>query len=136
MLSSRPTCMAFAVLIAVVDYVAAVPTGWIAPASAQQATERYVPIGKSPGLSGVATVMGTVEALDLPQRRLTLRAASGLRQLEVTDETRIWLDRSSLGETNLPAELSECREGRTLEVRLAAGGEVAEWIKIRAPEGP
>jgi len=135
MLSSRPVCMAFAVLIAFVDYLAAIPAGWIATASAQQATERYVPIGESPGLSGVATVMGTVEALDLPKRQLTLRAATGPRQVEVTDETRIWLDRTALGETNLAAELSDCRAGRTVEVKLAAGGEVAEWIKIQAPGG-
>ncbi len=136
MRSSRPACLAFALLLSVVDYRAAIPAGWIATASAQQATERYVPIGSSPGLSGVATVMGTVEALDLGERRLTLRAASGSRQVAVTDETRIWLDRTALGATNLPAELSDCRQGRTLEVKLAAGGEVAEWIKIRAPERP
>ncbi len=30
-------------------------------AHAQQATEIYIPIGKSPGLSGKTTVIGTIE---------------------------------------------------------------------------
>jgi hypothetical protein len=111
-------------------------TCWIAPAHAQRATERYVPIGRSPGLSGVSTVMGSVETVDPDGGRLTLRSAAGPREVEVDDSTRIWLDRSALGETNLAADLGDCRAGRSVEVKIGAGGRVAEWIKIRAPASP
>jgi hypothetical protein len=102
---------------------------WLAPAAAQQATERYVPIGRSPGVS---TVMGSVESVDAGAGRLTLHAATGSRQVEVSDATHIWLDRSALGETNQVASLADCRVGADVEVKLAADGHTADWIKIRA----
>jgi hypothetical protein len=105
---------------------------WLAPAAAQQATERYVPIGRSPGVSGVFTEMGTVQAVDAEAGTLTLRAPSGSRQLEVSDATRIWLDRTDLGEPNQIAGLADCRVGGEVEVKLAADGHSVDWIKIRA----
>lgn len=122
------TRLALALLVAVAC--------WITAAHAQKATERYVPIGGSPGLSGVSTVMGTVDAVDAENRRVTLRSAGGPRQVEIDDATRIWLDRTALGESNLGADLSDCRAGLTVEVKLDAKGLVAEWLKIRAPASP
>jgi hypothetical protein len=122
----RPPCLVLAALLAACA---------LAPASAQQATERYVPIGRSPGVSGVSTVTGTVESVDAAAGRLTLRTDTGPRVLEIADATRIWLDRSALGESNRAASLGACQPGREVEVKLAAGGRRADWIKIRAP-GP
>jgi len=107
---------------------------WAASAAAQQATEQYVPIGRSPGVSGVSTVMGTVESVSPGAARLTLRTDLGSRELEVSDTTRIWLDRTARGESNRAATLRDCRPGVEVEVKLAADGR-ADWIKIRAP-GP
>lgn len=120
----RPRCLGLAALIAAC---------FLAPASAQQATERYVPIGRSPGISGISTVMGTVQSVDPETGHLTLRTGEGPRELEIGDATRIWLDRSALGESNQTASLSACRPGAEVEVKLAADGRRADWIKIRAP---
>lgn len=102
-------------------------------ASAQQATEQYVPIGRSPGVSGVSSVMGTVESASPTAGRLSLRTELGEREVEVGDTTRIWLDRSAQGESNRSAALRDCRPGDLVEVKLAADGRRADWIKIRAP---
>lgn len=109
---------------------------WIGPASAQQATERYVPIGRSPGLSDGATLMATVQGVDAASGLLTLQAASGSHTVETGASTRIWWDRTALGESNGVASLSDCREGLGVEVKLDPTGRLAEWIKLRAPEGP
>jgi hypothetical protein len=108
---------------------------WVGPVSAQQATERYVPIGRSPGLSDGSTLMATVEKVDADSGRLTLRAASGSREVETDAATRIWMDRTALGESNAVAGVSDCREGLFVEVKLDPTGRRAEWIKLRAPEG-
>jgi hypothetical protein len=105
---------------------------WLAPAAAQQATERYVPIGRSPGVSGVSTLMGTVQAVDVGAGTLTLQVAAGSRRVTVSDATRIWLDRSGVGETSQIARLADCHPGADVEVKLAADGHSADWIKIRA----
>lgn len=104
-----------------------------ASASAQQAAEQYVPIGRSPGVSGVSTVTGTVESANAEAGRLTLKTDLGARELAVGDTTRIWLDRTARGESNQIATLRDCRPGSEAEVKLAADGHRAEWIKIRAP---
>jgi len=109
---------------------------WVAPAAAQQATERYVPIGRSPGLSDGATLMATVQGVDAASGLLTLEAASGSHAVEIGASTRIWWDRTALGESNGVASPSDCREGLGVEVKLDPTGRLAEWIKLRAPGGP
>ena len=109
---------------------------WATPAAAQQATERYVPIGRSPGLSDGATLLGSVEAVDVEGGLLTLQDATGSHAVETGSATRIWWDRTALGESNGVASLSDCREGLDVEVKLDATGRLAEWIKLRAPGGP
>lgn len=101
-------------------------------AQAQRATERYVPIGRSPGLSGVSTVIGTVEAVDAASGLLRVRAAAEIREVQTQATTRIWLDRSARGESSASAELLDCRAGAEVEVKLAPDGRSAEWIKVRA----
>jgi hypothetical protein len=108
---------------------------WVAPVSAQQATERYVPIGRSPGLSDGSTLMATVETVDVEGGRVTLQTASDSREVEADAATRIWWDRTALGESNSGASLSDCREGLFVEVKLDSSGRRAERIKLRAPGG-
>jgi len=109
---------------------------FVGPVLAQQATERYVPIGRSPGLSDGATLMATVLGVDAASGLLTLQAASGSHTVETGASTRIWWDRTALGESNGVASLSDCRKGLGVEVKLDPTGRLAEWIKVRAPEGP
>ena len=107
------------------------------PAPAQKATEQFIPVGESPGLSDGDTLLGRVESADAAQGALTVATPDGLREVGVTDETRIWLDRTNLGQPNVPGTLSDCAPHLTVEVRLEPGSETAEWVKVRmAPPPP
>lgn len=103
-----------------------------APAGAQRATEQFIPVGRSPGLSGVTTLVGRVEAVDAGRGVLTVSAPDGRHEVAVSDATRIWLDRSQLLRTNETGTLSDCRPQRTVEVKLTEDG-AADWIKVRMP---
>ena len=49
-----------------------------APAGAQQATERYIPLGRSPGLSGTSTYIGRIASADSRTRTLDVVGPAGL----------------------------------------------------------
>jgi hypothetical protein len=104
----------------------------------QRLTEMYIPIGKSPGLSGRHTMIGTISAVDAKARRITCAYGSETTTMQLTDRTRVWIDRSRAKLTSLNGTLSDCVVGRRMEARWVkderkAGGEV-EWIKVEGPE--
>ncbi|HET6921892.1 MAG TPA: hypothetical protein VFI16_01975 [Anaeromyxobacteraceae bacterium] len=109
-------------------------------ASAQRLTEMYIPIGKSPGLSGKHTLIGTISAVDATARRITCSGEAGSTTVQVTERTRIWLDRTPAKLANLKGTLSDCRVGRRMEAKYVNNerkpGAEAEWIKVEvsAPE--
>jgi hypothetical protein len=95
-------------------------------------TERYIPIGQSPGVSGKSTWTGTVQATDPEARTITVAAADRRYTVAVTERTLIWLDRSRLRETALSGRYSDLQPGRRVEVKYgdAKGEGAAEWIKV------
>lgn len=102
-------------------------------ALSQKATEQFIPIGQSPGLSGQYTYIGALEAVDATARTITVEG----RSVQVTDATRIWLDRSIAQQPNLSGGLDDLRPGRRVEVRYmdAERRERAAWIKIVPSSG-
>jgi ABC-type sugar transport system substrate-binding protein len=106
-------------------------------AFAQEATEMYVPIGQSPGVSGKTTVIGTVQALNAAARTLTVAGPSGLQTFAITAKTRIWLDRSAAKQSNQSGSLPDLQQGRRVEVKpqSAAAKAGADWIKVQVPGG-
>jgi len=114
-----------------------VPLLSVTDANAQELTERYIPIGKSPGLSGKHTSIGTVDTVNVQGGTLISANSSGVTSVKVDKNTRIWLDRSKQGLTNLKCSLGECRRGQIVEVKFRnndrANG-VAEWIKVEATQ--
>jgi hypothetical protein len=106
-----------------------------APVSAQQATERFIPLGQSPGLSAGKTLVGRVTSADIGRGVLMLSTPGGLREVAVTGTTRIWLDRTHLGETNVRGALKDCEPTLAVEVKLAEDSATADWVKVRpAPQ--
>ena len=85
-------------------------------ARGQEATERYIPIGQSPGLSRQYNYMGPIDAVDAENRTLTVAGPSGARLVKLTERTRIWLDRSMLESTSSSGRFEDCLLGRTVEV--------------------
>jgi hypothetical protein len=106
-------------------------------AHGQRETERYIPIGQSPGASGITTRIGAVDAVDPRTRTFVMTAPEGRYTVAVTPQTRIWLDRSRQQQTALTGGFADLRAGRRVEVRYEdpARKKNVYWIKIEIPDG-
>lgn len=103
---------------------------------AEQATEIFIPIGQSPGLSHKYTIIGEVEAIDADGQTMKISAPSGSHNVTLTERTQIWLDRSSLKLTNRDGTPADIQIGRTVEVNYeedAPNGD-AKWVKVQITE--
>jgi hypothetical protein len=107
-------------------------------ATAQKATERFIPIGQSPGLSGHSTVIGTISTFANGMLEFSVSGNTGPQRVRVTPATRIWLDRSIASQPTLAGSPAELRAGRRVEVKLAdaATPAAADWIKIEVAAAP
>ena len=107
-------------------------------AEAQKTTERYIPIGQSPGVSNVLTVVGTVGSTDPQRRSITIATPSGPLTAVIRAEADIWIDRSKLRETNLNGNFTDLQSGRTVEIKFqnADRRQVVDWVKVAAPGSP
>lgn len=104
----------------------------ILPASqAQEATERYIPIGESPGVSDDGSLIGVVDELDYESGELRVRVDNEMKTVFVDRKTRYYIDRSASRRSNVLGTLRDCRAGRRVEVAMNQNG-TAEWIKIAA----
>ena len=113
--------------------------GGAADAHGQEATEMFVPIGQSPGLSGKVTVIGTIDAVDAGNRTITIAGGSATSRAEVTDRTDVWLDRSKLRLPNQKGTFADLKRGLVVEVKYEddarRGMGPARWIKVQ-PTAP
>lgn len=123
--------MTRAYLIKIVVLLALLSPG--ALALGQQQTERYIPLGQSPGLSGKVTLIGEISAIDARSRRLTVATPQGARSVKVTDRTWIWIDRSRYRKANLTGRFADLKTGNKVEILFAEGADrqVARWIKLQ-----
>jgi hypothetical protein len=108
-----------------------------APA-AHEMTERYIPVGRSPGLSGRYSVIGTVQAVNPRDQTVVIAGPTGTWTAKITERTKIWVDRSRLRLTNLKGTFADLRPGLAVEVKhvghargISSGP--AEWIKVQLP---
>jgi hypothetical protein len=108
-------------------------------AQAQRLTEMYIPIGKSPGLSGKHTFAGAVVSVDTSLSTLTVSDGTSSMTARITDSTWIWLDRNKLKLTNIRGSLTDCLPGRMAEIKFVRNerlnGGNAHWVKIEV-SGP
>ena len=98
-------------------------------AHGQKATEQFIPLGQSPGVSNKYTYIGVIEAVD-PQRRTVTAAGHTVR---ITEQTRIWLDRSLLKLGSRAGSFGDMQKGRKIEIKYADSGhrQAAQWVKIQ-----
>jgi hypothetical protein len=105
-----------------------------APAAhGQEATEMYIPIGQSPGLSEKSSLIGSLESVDRGRRMVTVSTPSGAKTVALTERTTVWLDRSLEKQPNRSGTMADLQPGRKVEVKLRKGEPkpVAEWIKVQ-----
>ena len=115
----------------------ALATMGVAPrVSAQKTTEIFIPIGKSPGLSGEYTKMGEVESVDEQERAITMSDSAGSYTVRIEEGTPVWLDKSQMKSTNQAGSFSDLVAGRMVEVKFKDNKPESgpEWIKVEITE--
>ena len=103
-------------------------------AHGQRETERYIPIGQSPGASGKSTRIGTVQGVDPGARSFALAAPEGSTTVQVPAGTPIWLDRSRQQRTATGGGFENLQAGRRVEVGYPDAGRAGRvlWVKVEA----
>jgi hypothetical protein len=106
-----------------------------APANAQRTTEQFIPLGKSPGVSGIMAYMGTLSGVNPTAKTVTISGPQGEITLQVTASTWIWLDRASQRRPTTAGKLTDLKVGWTAEVKYLDPEKKkgAEWIKVAVP---
>jgi hypothetical protein len=106
-------------------------------AHAQQTTERFIPVGQSPGISGTRSYLGEIVSVNLQRKTFTVRDAQGLRTIKVAPRTRIWLDRSAQQLTSQTGSMTDLAVGRRVEVLYVDDRrkDTADWIKVVVASG-
>ena len=100
---------------------------------AQKATEMFIPIGVSPGLSNKMSLIGTLESVDPGTKVVSVSSPAGAQTVTLTERTPIWLDRSLDKLPNRSGAIADLQQGRKVEIKLRQGDPkpVAEWIKVQ-----
>ncbi|MGQ0428363.1 MAG: hypothetical protein ACT4UQ_00275 [Gammaproteobacteria bacterium] len=113
-------------------FLAAASLAAAAPASAHPATEQYIPIGKSPGISNVKTRIGRIRSLAHTQPGMTVETQSGPAYVEFGAETRFYVQHADPARASRRGTYADCRAGLMAEAFLADDGTVP-WVKILVP---
>ena len=107
-------------------------------AHGQKATEMFIPVGQSPGLSNKISIIGTIETINALAQTVVVAGPSGSWSATVTDRTKIWLDKSKLRLPNQKGTFTDLRKGRLAEVKYETaegkGKGPADWIKVQITE--
>ena len=100
---------------------------------AQQTTERFIPIGFSPGVSYLTSYIGSVDTVDSAARSVSLQVDGETRTLRVPSDTPIWLDRSKVRKSNIDGGFGDIRPGSVIEVKYDEEDPgSAVWVKVQA----
>lgn len=104
-------------------------------AGGQELTERHIPVGAYPSLTGKYVTTGRIVAVNEEARTVTLEADGRERSYRVTENTKIWLDRSLGNQTTLDGSFGDLASGLRAEVRSLGPDQpdVAYWVKMQLP---
>ncbi len=105
----------------------------ICETNAQDATEIFIPVGQSPGVSGVYSIIAKIDVVKSEDRTINMSNSSGSYTVKIMEQTQIWLDRSKLKMTNKVGSFSDLKSNLTIEVRYKdkeQKGKV-DWVKIQ-----
>lgn len=119
--------------------IVAITLFWCIPhVYGQKATEIFIPIGKSPGLSWKYTRIGKITAIDTLKQIIAITDSSGTYDVKITRHTKIWLDKSKLKLTNRMGAFADLKKNLLVEVKYENNQrqdkEPAEWVKVQIME--
>ena len=100
---------------------------------AQKSTEIYIPLGKSPGVSGKYCVMGRVDAVNAVNSTITVKLGAAIKACTITTATAIYLDKSKLKLSNKKGVFADIKPGLMVEVKYKDNkpDSFVEWIKVQ-----
>lgn len=100
---------------------------------AQQTTEKFIPIGMSPGISNKVSFQGKISGVDQAARSFSIQVDGSSKTFNIASSTRIWLDRSKVRKPNIDGSFGDLEPGRRIEIKYDPDNPaVASWIKIEA----
>ena len=114
-------------IIALLSLLCSIPL-----AHGHKATEIFIPLGQSPGLSSKYTYVGKIDDIDKQQRTIN---AGGLT-VKITDTTKVWLDLTKLKRTNQVGSFADLKQGQRVEIKYLDPDrkQVAEWVKVEVTQ--
>lgn len=101
--------------------------------AAQQATEVYIPIGDSPGVSGEKSIIGSIASVEHGEYRMTISTAGERKSVTMTPKTRYYIDKSYEKLRSEVGSYEDCEVGMRVEVYVNDAAE-AIWVKVRSGE--
>lgn len=104
------------------------------PVLAQRATEGYIPIGQSPGISGKTAMMGTIISIEGEMLTVASPAYPSPQRMRLLPASRIWVDRSAARQPNVAGAATDLRPGRRVEVKFTDSErrDAIDWVKVEA----
>jgi hypothetical protein len=102
--------------------------------SAQTMTEIYIPLGKSPGVSGKYSLIGRVESFNMIDSSMTIMLNTGSRKnMIITSVCDIYLDKSKLRLRNKKGYCADIKKGLLVEAKYFDNkpDRPIEWLKIQ-----
>ena len=100
---------------------------------AQQTTEVYIPIDQSPGISGKASLVGSISSVDHESYSVTITVAGESKTVTMTPATRYYVIRTGGKKQNSTGSYEDCEVGRRMEAYLDEDGN-AVWVKIEVSD--
>ena len=99
---------------------------------AQKSTEIFIPLGKSPGVSGKYTLIGMVEKFDHQNSFITVEAQNESKTIKIKGSPEVWLDYSKLKLSNKKGSLDDIKKGLRIEIKFANNlkNDLIQWIKV------
>ncbi|SRR6266496_4664756 len=100
---------------------------------AQKETEVFIPLGKSPGVSGKYSVMGKVGTVNTADSTITIAQDATIKTIKITAGTEIYLDKSKLKLTNKKGSFADIKEGLMVEAKYKNNKPdgLIEWLKVQ-----
>lgn len=104
----------------------------ISLAHGQQATEIFIPLEQSPGLSSKYTYVGKIDSID--KKRRTIK--TGGHTIKVTGNTKVWLNHTKLKRTNQVGRFADLKQGQRIEIKYLDPDrkQVAAWVKVEVTQ--
>ena len=109
-------------------------TGISVDLSAQTMTEIYIPLGKSPGVSGKYSLIGRVESFIMLDSSMTIMLNTGSRKnMIINSVCDIYLDKSTLRLSNKKGYCADIKKGLLVEAKYFDNkpDRPIEWLKIQ-----